>query len=1038
MPNRPDYIYTGGSPLQHTPMHLNESDMYGFFIKGDIAKLQASVDATLNRVAAGRMQFEALSPYVMLTFTRVSHAQSSFGADYKKGWGKETDIITWILVGQMEMVDGEKRLHRLFNYPFHVWVDVPTAISIGREVFGYSKNMCQYTMPQPGGDPRQFTLASEGWHPFSTESELGIHPLLEIQATDNGTAHRPMAGFIELLREGVTLLQSNPDLLTLDSAGLKDMVSLLLRPRVDQIFLKQFPDASGLKAVYQAVVVAPAVVNKVHSACILGYDYECTLHDFDSFPLAQTLGFQPGPQPVLMAFNINFDFTVTTGEELVQAQAPSPQKIAVLGGGAGALTAAFHLTEQANWQDRYDITVYQMGWRLGGKGASGRNADIGQRIEEHGLHIWFGFYDNAFDLMQKTYGALNRAPGSPLATWRDAFKPQNFIALTEKIDGDWRIWPIQTPNKPGEPGHGNEEVTLWEIVTTLRAWIRQWLDEAQEHLTSSSPGDAPHAGGLAGFVEELVEDITEIAGSVTNAAKVAMIFLADKLPEVLDRNSEAHHGLLADALGMMKDALLKSIEDRLDDDDKLRRLFVCIDLAVTSVRGIVADGILSKGFDVINDIEFRDWLRKHGANEKYAVNSAPVVGLYDLVFAYTDGDYQRPNIEAGTMLRGVMRMAICYHGGLMWKMQAGMGDTVFTPIYQALQQRGVKFKFFHKVEELLPDGHSVGEIVLTEQVKLAPGCADYQPLVAVNGLDCWPSQPDYGQIDPNQAALLKANGINLESSWNNWSGIYKTHTQEDLPTKRLKRGVDFDKIVFGLSVASLPHVCSQLLPLSPALKNAAEKVQSVATQAYQVWLTKDVPALGWKEFGDNNEQPVLSGFTEPFDTWAPMDQLLSREAWPAGKEPLNVSYFCSVLPMKTYPAFSDTRFPSKCNELAKQGAMHQLEQQIPALWPLVGTPGKFDWQVLLDPKGAVGSARFDAQYWRANVDPSERYVLSVVGSTQFRPQSDGSGFSNLYLAGDWVRTGLNAGCVEAAVMGGMQASRAISGYPLVIKGEHDA
>jgi hypothetical protein len=41
----------------------------------------------------------------------------------------------------------------------------------------------------------------------------------------------------------------------------------------------------------------------------------------------------------------------------------------------------------------------------------------------------------------------------------------------------------------------------------------------------------------------------------------------------------------------------------------------------------------------------------------------------------------------------------------------------------------------------------------------------------------------------------------------------------------------------------------------------------------------------------------------------------------------------------------------------------------------------------------------------------------------------------LFLTGDWIKTGLNAGCVEAAAMAGMQASRAISGYPVVIKGE---
>ena len=562
MADRPDYIYTGGSPLQHTPMHLNASDMYGFFIKGDLAKLQASVDSTLNRVAAGRMQFEALSPYVMLTFTRVGHAQSSFPADYQKGWGKETDIITWIMVGQMEVVNGQKRLHRLFNYPFHVWVDVPTAISIGREVFGYPKNFCQYSMPQPGGDPRQFTLASEGWQPFDPQTQLRMHPLLEIRAKNTGGSHRPVNGFIDLLREGMTMLRSEPDLFTLDAAGLTDLVSLFLRPRVDQIFLKQFPDTSGLKAVYQAVVVAPAVVDKVHSARILGYEYECDLKAFESFPLTDTLGLQLGTQPVLMAFNINFDFTVTAGEELVQALPPAPQKIAVLGGGAGALTAAFHLTEQPNWQDRYDITVYQMGWRLGGKGASGRNPKYGQRIEEHGLHIWFGFYDNAFDLMQKAYGALNRPAGAPLATWRDAFKPQDFIALTELVNGQWKVWPIQIPNKPGDPGHSNEEITLWETIETLRAWIGMWLNDAHDHLGSQASGT--HAGGVLGVVEEIVEGVEDLAADVFGAAKAAIDFLTHELPAELSRHDTAHHDLLADTLKAMRDTFYASIEKRLD------------------------------------------------------------------------------------------------------------------------------------------------------------------------------------------------------------------------------------------------------------------------------------------------------------------------------------------------------------------------------------------------------------------------------------------------------------------------------------------
>jgi len=32
-------------------------------------------------------------------------------------------------------------------------------------------------------------------------------------------------------------------------------------------------------------------------------------------------------------------------------------------------------------------------------------------------------------------------------------------------------------------------------------------------------------------------------------------------------------------------------------------------------------------------------------------------------------------------------------------MQAGMGDTIFGPMYEVMKKRGVKFKFFHQVDE---------------------------------------------------------------------------------------------------------------------------------------------------------------------------------------------------------------------------------------------------------------------------------------------------------------------------------------------------
>jgi uncharacterized protein with NAD-binding domain and iron-sulfur cluster len=93
------------------------------------------------------------------------------------------------------------------------------------------------------------------------------------------------------------------------------------------------------------------------------------------------------------------------------------------------MAAAFELTKPA-LKGRYDVTIYQMGWRQGGKGASGRG--VAGRIEEHGLHLWMGYYENAFRLMRECYSELQRDPAAvPIARWSDAFSPANFNAVTD-------------------------------------------------------------------------------------------------------------------------------------------------------------------------------------------------------------------------------------------------------------------------------------------------------------------------------------------------------------------------------------------------------------------------------------------------------------------------------------------------------------------------------------------------------------------------------------------------------------------------------
>src|SRR2546421_5153726 len=101
-----------------------------------------------------------------------------------------------------------------------------------------------------------------------------------------------------------------------------------------------------------------------------------------------------------------------------------PVRVAVMGGGCAAITTAFELSRPEH-KGRYEVTVYQLGWRLGGKGASGRG--LAGRIEEHGLHVWMGWYENAFRLLRECYTELG-------LDWREAFQPAPHVAVTDRTE----------------------------------------------------------------------------------------------------------------------------------------------------------------------------------------------------------------------------------------------------------------------------------------------------------------------------------------------------------------------------------------------------------------------------------------------------------------------------------------------------------------------------------------------------------------------------------------------------------------------------
>jgi uncharacterized protein with NAD-binding domain and iron-sulfur cluster len=364
----------------------------------------------------------------------------------------------------------------------------------------------------------------------------------------------------------------------------------------------------------------------------------------------------------------------------------------------------------------------------------------------------------------------------------------------------------------------------------------------------------------------------------------------------------------------------------------------------------------------------------------------------------------------------MVRATFTYKGAFGWRFAAGTADTCYAPMYLVLKARGVKFRFFHRVKSVEhgdAPGKPIAKITLARQVDVEGG-REYEPLFDVKGLPCWPNRPWWDQIKDGRR--IAATGVDLEQPPPDFP---------DAGEVTLGPG-DFDMVVLGISIAALPAICPGLIATSAKWAKMLDAIKTVRTEALQVWSKPTAYGLGWREMGrpiaswDYQDQPL-----NLLNVWGDLTALVPFEGWTVEHWPQNIAYFCS--------AMTDVVPDRDGKAQARKDAIRMLDTGIRIVWKdAVGPEGKFRWELLVDarPGDHRGEERIDSQYYRANTAPTERYVLSVPGSSKHRLQANDPGeFSNLFLCGDWTWCNLNSGCMEAATMSGMLCSGALSGFP---------
>ena len=748
---------------------------------------------------------------------------------------------------------------------------------------------------------------------------------------------------------------------------------------------------------------------------------------------------------ILGAFRMKVNQVVSlpTACDTVTYQTPSPppkRRVAVLGGGPAALATAYYLARQV---DRYEVELFTLGWRLGGKCAAGRNEDYGNRIEEHGLHAFVGFYENAFRTMRDVYAdaGLPIAVGTPPYDYAAGEGPVagGFVGcpdvgVFDRFNDQWRYFA--TPQAfngevPGEIPEGGEDPKP-NLCTAVCGALRQIAQDTGrllgvEHTNRVAALEAEKEE--QGFWASLVEDVKDFVDVETRGVREALEDLVeyverlaiDAVAREIQCGSMLFKGI-AVLLKFIRGALKKILSEELEEDPEVFFIWQGLDVVLTAMIGLIESCTVD--FDTLDDYDLREWLLANGLDPRNR-DAAAFTQVYETLFAH--GDELTPDrLAAGVGLRWFVLVGFLYKGYPAYFFKYSCPQTMCTPYYAALRKFGAKVHFFHQVTDLQVEGSGrsrrLAGVTMQVQATVKDG-GTYDPFVHVEGnppeQPAWPDRPNFDQLEQGDA--LREGNINLENPWSGWEGV---------DTKELLAGRDFDDCVLGIPISVFPKIATQLTDTTkpqsaPAWARMVSGMSVVRTISTQLWFQQPLSALSKNSYG------MLTSFAQPEPSLGNFTHLLAWEPCTTDDGAKSLAYHTGCLRSisieEGYPD-TDAGYPAREQTRWRDMFGGWLREHFEGMYDSV-----VNYDVLLDSLAvktpAAGEDRLAQQYFNISTHPSDHYVLAQPKAIGLRLGQSESWVKGLFLCGDWTRTDLNCGCVEASTQSGMLAARAISNHP---------
>lgn len=289
--------------------------VHSFSLAAPLQSLQKLCDAWFDEASSGAVTYTVILPTLFVLVANIAEVQPGDPTHADLGITSEIDVGLWLLALRTKPFSSVPRW-----IPVRLLVDSADAVVVGREVFGFPKELGRMTIPSTAPSAGPFVV--QGFVTPAPNRHMAWRDVINIRSVAPiGPAEPVWASIEEATQAVVSDLVGQMDFGLVSGLISAAAMSAGFRPGLFPFaFLKQFMAIDQPeRACHQSIVEAQSSLRAFKRGGFTRERYEIQISSYHTHPFHQFLGIAQGWQPVGRAIWSEFDFMVEAGTVLHEA-----------------------------------------------------------------------------------------------------------------------------------------------------------------------------------------------------------------------------------------------------------------------------------------------------------------------------------------------------------------------------------------------------------------------------------------------------------------------------------------------------------------------------------------------------------------------------------------------------------------------------------------------------------------------------------------------------------------------------------------------